>query len=178
MSTYSRMSLHRRAQSHANHQNMNQFGKTARHVIAKDHKPNIRASRIDDITAWLAAVRVDAITEAKSSSLSEVMVLNASKRRTRIIGGETISNKKAWMIRRDLWTKKKPNEKTRQALWLIKKPEKSRVRTISLTLTPACTIMIYALKLILLSFELLACCANFCACSRIRLELANWKLSG
>lgn len=125
MSTYSRMSLHRRAQSHAKHQNMNQFGKTARHVIAKDHKPNIRASRIDDITAWLAAVRVDAITEAKSSSLSEVMVLNASKRRTRIIGGETISNKKAWMIRRDLWTKKKNKRKNTSSTVTDKKAGKN-----------------------------------------------------
>ena len=38
-------------QYHAKHQNMSQFGKTPRQVIAYDHVPNKWASRIDEVTA-------------------------------------------------------------------------------------------------------------------------------
>lgn len=62
-------------QYHAKHQNMSQFGKTPRHVIAKDHVPNIRASRIDGVTASWTMVRVDAIVEVKSVSISVMRAL-------------------------------------------------------------------------------------------------------
>ena len=85
---------------------MSQFGKTPRHVIAKDHVPSIRASRIDDVRAWWTVLRVDESIEAKSASISEASALYASDRRKRIIGGETKSNRNAWMMRRILRKKK------------------------------------------------------------------------
>ena len=94
------------AQRHARHQNMSQFGKIPRHVIAKDHVPSIRASPIDDVTDWWTVARVDESMEVMSASLSETNALYARERRKRIIGGDTKSNRKAWMIRRVLQTQK------------------------------------------------------------------------
>ena len=85
---------------------MSQLGKTPRQVIAKDHVPNIRASRIDDVTAWWTVLRVDASIEVMSASISAASILYASDRRKRIMGGDTKSNRRAWMTRRILQSNK------------------------------------------------------------------------
>ena len=93
-------------QYHAKHQNMSQFGKTPRHVIANDHVPNKWASRIDDVTAWWNVMTVADNTEAKSVSIPAVSVLYPSNRSKRTIGGDTRSSRRAWRKRRVLQTQK------------------------------------------------------------------------
>ena len=93
-------------QYHAKHQNMSQFGKTPRHVIANDHVPNKWASRIDEVTAWWTVMKVADNTEAKSVSIPAVSVLYPSNSSKRTIGGETKRSRTAWRRRRVLQTQK------------------------------------------------------------------------
>ena len=83
---------------------MSQFGKRPRHVIAKDHVPNIRASLIDDVTDCWTVARVDESMEAMLASFPETNALYANDRRKRIMGGDTKSNRRAWLVRRVLQT--------------------------------------------------------------------------
>ena len=94
-------------QYHAKHQNMSQFGKTPRHVIAYDHVPNKWASRIDEVTAWWNVMRVADSTEAKSASIPAVSVLYPSNSSKRTIGGDTRSSRRACRRRRVLQTENK-----------------------------------------------------------------------
>ena len=93
-------------QYHAKHQNMSQFGKTPRHVIANDHVPNKWASWIDDVTAWWNVMTVADITEVKSVSIPAVSVLYPSTSSKRTTGGDTRSSRRAWRRRRVLQTQK------------------------------------------------------------------------
>lgn len=74
---------------------MSQFGKRPRHVIAKDHVPNIRASLIDDVTDCWTVARVEESMKAMSVSFPETNALYANDRTKRIMGGDTKSNSKA-----------------------------------------------------------------------------------
>ena len=84
---------------------MSQFGKRPRHVIAKDHVPNIRASLIDDVTDCWTVARVDESMEAMSVSFPETNALYANDRTKRIMGGDTKSIRRAWTVRRVLQTR-------------------------------------------------------------------------
>ena len=92
------------SQYHAKHQNMSQFGKTPRHVIANDHVPNKWASGIDVVTACWNVMTVADNTEVKSVSIPAVSVLYPNNSSKRTIGGDTRSSRKACRRRRVLQT--------------------------------------------------------------------------